>query len=171
MAKRSPPTPFETGSIKPRVAFAAIAASTAEPPRFKMSSPTCVASGTLVQTIPWRASTSERVAKCRPVMRSTWAKSDDAAKEDSTMTTADRFFIALFVAQRLDRIEPRGAICRQERKNAADQKRAETNNGDIARNDFSWQFRKLVNLFRKHFDAERAGEPLAEFVPIPHRSE
>src|SRR5881398_2924271 len=60
MAKRSPPIPFETGSIKPRVALAAIAASTALPPRFKMSSPTCVAAGTLVQTIPCRARTSAR---------------------------------------------------------------------------------------------------------------
>src|ERR1700730_18575420 len=73
MAKRSPPTPFETGSINPSVAFTAVAASTALPPRFKMSIPTCVAAGTLVQTIPWRATTSDRVAKFFPVMRSIWA--------------------------------------------------------------------------------------------------
>jgi hypothetical protein len=52
MAKRSPPIPFETGSIKPSAALAAMAASTALPPRFKTSSPIWVASGTLVQTIP-----------------------------------------------------------------------------------------------------------------------
>src|SRR2546430_7795355 len=40
--------------------------------RFRMSSPTCVAAGTLVQTIPCRARTSERVAKDSPVMRSIW---------------------------------------------------------------------------------------------------
>ena len=50
--------PFETGSINPSVAFAAIAASTALPPRFKMSSPTWVASGTLVDHFPRRAITS-----------------------------------------------------------------------------------------------------------------
>src|SRR6266404_5256672 len=74
MAKRSPPMPFETGSINPSVAFAAIAASTALPPRFKISIPTCVAAGTLVQTIPCRAMTSERVAKFFPVIRSIWAE-------------------------------------------------------------------------------------------------
>ncbi len=62
--------PFETGSIKPSVAFAAIAASTALPPRFKISTPTSVAAGTLVQTIPCVAKTSDRVAKFLPVMRS-----------------------------------------------------------------------------------------------------
>src|SRR2546430_2558316 len=72
MANRSPPMPFETGSIKPSVAFAAIAASTALPPRFKISTPTSVAAGTLVQTIPCRARTSDRVAKLFPVMRSIW---------------------------------------------------------------------------------------------------
>jgi hypothetical protein len=34
-----------------------------------------VAAGTLVQTIPCRASTSDRVAKFFPVMRSIWALS------------------------------------------------------------------------------------------------
>jgi hypothetical protein len=38
-----------------------------------MSIPTCVAAGTLVQTIPCRATTSDRVAKFFPVMRSIWA--------------------------------------------------------------------------------------------------
>ena len=52
------------------VAFAAIAASTALPPRFKISTPTSVAAGTLVQTIPCVAKTSDRVAKFLPVMRS-----------------------------------------------------------------------------------------------------
>src|SRR5436189_5627105 len=64
--------PLETGSIKPSVAFAPIAASTALPPRFKISTPTSVAAGTLVQTIPCRARTSDRVAKLFPVMRSIW---------------------------------------------------------------------------------------------------
>jgi hypothetical protein len=66
---------LETGSIKPSVAFAAIAASTALPPRFKISMPTSVAAGTLVQTIPCCARTSDRVAKFFPVMRSIWALS------------------------------------------------------------------------------------------------
>src|SRR5215469_11441107 len=75
MANKSPPTPLETGSIKPSVAFAAIAASTALPPRFRISMPTCVAAGTLVQTIPCSARTSDRVAKFLPVIRSICASS------------------------------------------------------------------------------------------------
>src|ERR1700720_2039355 len=55
-----------------------MAASTALPPRFKISIPTCVAAGTLVQTIPCRARTSERVAKFFPVMRSIWANAKEA---------------------------------------------------------------------------------------------
>ena len=50
-----------------------MAASTALPPFFKMSIPTCVAAGTLVQTIPCRARTSDRVAKFFLVIRSIWA--------------------------------------------------------------------------------------------------
>src|SRR4051812_8598221 len=56
-----------------------MAASTALPPRFKISIPTCVAAGTLVQTMPCRASTSDRVAKVFPVIRSTWAEEYDRA--------------------------------------------------------------------------------------------
>ena len=73
MANKSPPTPLPVGSIRPRQALAAMAASTAEPPRFSTSSPTCVASGWLVQTMPFWAITSERVANARPVTRS-WPK-------------------------------------------------------------------------------------------------
>ena len=62
--------PFDTGSINPSAALVAMAASTALPPRFKISIPICVASGTLVQTIPCRATTSDLVAKFLPVMRS-----------------------------------------------------------------------------------------------------
>src|SRR5437867_3896507 len=85
MAKRSPPIPLETGSIRPSVAFAAIAASTALPPRFRISIPAWVAAGTLVQTIPCRASTSERVAKFLPVMRSIWAEQSGDKMSKRTM--------------------------------------------------------------------------------------
>src|ERR1700737_3773476 len=87
MAKRSPPIPFETGSINPSVAFAAIAASTALPPRFKISIPTCVAAGTLVQTIPCRATTSDRVAKFFPVMRSICANETPGNKATNRKIT------------------------------------------------------------------------------------
>ncbi len=45
IANRSPPMPQPVGSIRPSAAFAAIAASTALPPAFRMSSAICVASG------------------------------------------------------------------------------------------------------------------------------
>ena len=48
MAKRSPPIPQPVGSIRPSAALAAIAASTAVPPIFRMSRAICVASGWLV---------------------------------------------------------------------------------------------------------------------------
>jgi len=65
--------PQLTGSIRPRAAFAAIAASTAEPPVFRISRPICVASGWLVHTMPRWAMTSDRVANDLPVTRSIWA--------------------------------------------------------------------------------------------------
>src|ERR1041385_2905191 len=103
-----------------------------------MSRPTWVASGTLVQTIPWRASISDRVANCRPVMRSICAKSTDVAKENSTMMT-NRFFTGLFVTQRFHRIEPRGAIRGKKGEDAANQKCAEANDSHVARDNFGGQ--------------------------------
>src|SRR5205085_12477578 len=105
MAKRSPPIPFETGSINPRVALAAIAASTALPPRFKISSPTCVAAGTLVQTIPCRARTSDRVAKDFPVMRSICASSEvtEIAPTRTSRTRSSDFMVTTAVIPRESR--------------------------------------------------------------------
>ena len=55
--------PQLVGSMSPSAAFAAIAASTALPPRRSVATPISVASGWLVATMPWRAMTTERVAK------------------------------------------------------------------------------------------------------------
>jgi hypothetical protein len=46
--------PLAVGSSRPRQALVAIAASTADPPRFSMSIPACVASGCAVPTAPLR---------------------------------------------------------------------------------------------------------------------
>ena len=70
MAKRSPPTPQPVGSISPRAAFAAMAASIALPPFLSISSPIWVANGWLVATMPFCPNTTERVAKGSPVIRS-----------------------------------------------------------------------------------------------------
>ena len=70
IANRSPPMPQPVGSINPSVAFAAIAASTALPPAFRMSSATWVANGWLVAAMPCVAMTSERDANGLPVTRS-----------------------------------------------------------------------------------------------------
>ena len=63
IANKSPPMPQLVGSVSPSAAFAAIAASTALPPRRSVATPISVASGWLVATMPWRAMTTERVAK------------------------------------------------------------------------------------------------------------
>ena len=46
--------PQLVGSVSPSAAFAAIAASTALPPRRSVATPISVASGWLVATMPWR---------------------------------------------------------------------------------------------------------------------
>ncbi len=62
--------PHPVGSTSPSIAFKAMAASTALPPALSMSSPTCVASGWLVATMPCVPMTSEREANGLPVGRS-----------------------------------------------------------------------------------------------------
>ena len=52
IAKRSPPRPLAVGSIRPRQAFVAIAASTALPPFRSTSRPAWTASGCAAATIP-----------------------------------------------------------------------------------------------------------------------
>ena len=53
--------PFMCGSTRPSIAFTATAASMALPPAFRMSRPTCAASGWLAATMPCGATTSERL--------------------------------------------------------------------------------------------------------------
>ena len=55
--------------MSPMVAFAAMAASTAVPPRLRMSSATWLASGWLVAAMPCVAMTSERVGTSDPLGR------------------------------------------------------------------------------------------------------
>src|SRR5687767_9185654 len=69
MANKSPPTPLPVGSMRPSVAFAAMAASTAVPPRFSTSSATWLTSGWLVAAMPCVAMTSDRVATSEPLGR------------------------------------------------------------------------------------------------------
>ena len=70
MTKQSPPMPQEIGSPKPSTALAAIAASTAEPPAFRMSMAASVASGCAVAAAPCRPQAAEREAKVAPSIRS-----------------------------------------------------------------------------------------------------
>src|SRR5688572_23366128 len=69
MANRSPPTPLPVGSMSPIVAFAAMAASTAVPPRLSTSRATWLTSGWLVAAMPCMAMTSERVGTSEPLGR------------------------------------------------------------------------------------------------------
>jgi hypothetical protein len=64
--KASPPMPVMLGSVTLSTAATAIAASTALPPRFRISTPTWEASGWLVATIPCVARTTERPVETRP---------------------------------------------------------------------------------------------------------
>jgi hypothetical protein len=69
-AKQSPPNPLLTGSTNPSTAFAATAASTADPPRFSIAIAVCVASGCAVPAAPFMPSAGDRVAKLAPEGRS-----------------------------------------------------------------------------------------------------
>src|SRR5690606_20703915 len=75
--------------MSPSAAFAAIAASTALPPRFRISSPTWVASGCEVATMPCVAMISERVANALPVMRS--AAAAGVAANNTASSTPNAF--------------------------------------------------------------------------------
>jgi hypothetical protein len=65
-AKQSPPRPALTGSTNPSIAFAATAASTAEPPRLSISMATWVARGCAVPAAPEQPRAGERDAKLAP---------------------------------------------------------------------------------------------------------
>ena len=69
-AKQSPPSPLLVGSTNPSTAFAATAASTADPPRFSIAIAVCVASGCAVPAAPFNPSAGDRVAKFAPAGRS-----------------------------------------------------------------------------------------------------
>src|SRR5258708_6926505 len=58
MAYRSPPGPQLIGSMRPMAALVAMAASTAFPPRLRISRPICAACGCVVATIPCSAMVS-----------------------------------------------------------------------------------------------------------------
>src|SRR5580698_7623123 len=62
-ANRSPPGPFIIGSTRLSTAFAAMAASTAEPPRAKICAPAWDASGCAVATMPRLLITMERACE------------------------------------------------------------------------------------------------------------
>src|SRR5947207_14693194 len=71
MAKRSPPTPFEVGSINPWAALAAIAASTALPPRWRICAAACAARGWLAAATPCCEAATERPGTGRAATRLT----------------------------------------------------------------------------------------------------
>src|SRR5437764_13301339 len=66
----SPPMPALSGSVSPSIAAVATAASAALPPFLRICRPAWAASGWLVATMPWRASTSERVCWVQNHIRS-----------------------------------------------------------------------------------------------------
>ena len=60
IANRSPPIPSIIGSVTANTAFAAIAASTADPPRARIRTPSSEASAWQVATIPCRVIVMDR---------------------------------------------------------------------------------------------------------------
>src|SRR5207244_1785918 len=70
------------------------------------------------------------------------------------------------VAQRFHWIEPRGAICREEGKDAANEKCPDANDRHITRDHFRGDFRKLVNLSGKDFYLSCPREPLTELMSV-----
>ena len=60
--------PFMWGATRPMTAFAATAASAADPPRARIIAPACAASGLSAATIPCRDVTTDR-----PCERPSWA--------------------------------------------------------------------------------------------------
>src|SRR5688572_8715805 len=91
MANRSPPTPLPVGSMSPMVAFAAMAASTAVPPRLRTSSATWLTSGWLVAAMPCVAMTSERVATSEPLGRGPAYDPSIAMARTTASTASSRF--------------------------------------------------------------------------------
>src|SRR5262252_7763577 len=63
ITNRSPPMPFISGSTTPMTALAAMAASTAWPPRSSIWAPAWAASGWLAATMPSRVAILERPAR------------------------------------------------------------------------------------------------------------
>src|ERR1700734_2228731 len=65
-----PASPEPVGSTSPSTAFAATAASTADPPFFSISIAACVANGCAVPAAPEHPSAGDRVVKLAPAGRS-----------------------------------------------------------------------------------------------------
>src|ERR1043165_9674626 len=76
LANRSPPRPQAVGSITPRQAFVAIAASTALPPALSISMPAPAASGCEQHTMPFAAHVTDRVALPRPLPNACMSAND-----------------------------------------------------------------------------------------------
>src|SRR5688572_24532034 len=90
MANRSPPTPLPVGSMSPMAAFAAMAASTAVPPRLRTSTATWLTSGWLVAAMPCVAMTSERVGTREPLGRGPANEPSIAMARASARKTSNR---------------------------------------------------------------------------------
>src|SRR6266446_640559 len=73
------------------------------------------------------------------------------------------------IPQRLHRIEARGKISGDQRRQRADQKCADTNDGYVLRHDLRRNFRELVDFARKNFDVQCRCKPMTEFVAITNQ--
>src|ERR1700761_2455324 len=93
MTNKSPPSPFEVGSITFKTAFAAIAASIADPPCSSTRAPVCDAATWLVATMPYCVATTDR-----PYDRSCAAPQIEQKVKARNVTTNFREFIRNLMA-------------------------------------------------------------------------
>src|SRR5678810_957126 len=95
MAKRSPPIPFEVGSIRPCVELAAIAASTAFPPLSRICTAAWAASGWLDAATPCGEAATDRPGTGKAAARviACLLYTSDAADERSSVDLGGRRII------------------------------------------------------------------------------
>src|SRR5437588_12541555 len=72
----------------------------------------------------------------------------------------------LLVAQCFHRIETGSKVRANERGNRANEKRGNTNDSDVSRDDFCRDRRKLIDFPREDLDMKCRGQPVTELVAV-----
>src|SRR5207247_8851404 len=75
----------------------------------------------------------------------------------------------LLGAERVRRIETRGKVGRDKCGKRTNEKRADADDGDISRDDFGRNRRKLIDFARENLDVQCRSEPVTEFVAVTNQ--